>query len=112
MPHEIDGIQQIDQEELQQLLKEKEGKIKFIDVREPEEYNAGHIPNVPLIPMNSIPQRLDELDKDEEYVFICRSGNRSHMVSRFLKQQGFEKVTNFNGGMLSWRGDVKQGMEE
>jgi rhodanese-related sulfurtransferase len=62
--------------------------------------------------MNTIPARIHELDKDREYVFICRSGNRSQMVSRYLKQHGFEKVTNFYGGMLTWRGEIKQGMEE
>lgn len=110
----IDGVNQIDAEELQELLKDesKRGGIKFIDVREPHEYEAGHIPGVPLIPMNSIPAKLSELDKDEEYVFICRSGNRSHHVSKFLQQHGYNKVTNFNGGMLSWKGDTKQGSEQ
>lgn len=108
----IDGVNQIDAEELQTLLKDEGKKIQFIDVREPHEYEAGHIPGVPLIPMNTIPAKLSELNKDETYVFICRSGSRSHQVSKYLQMQGFSDVSNFYGGMLSWKGDVKPGSEE
>ena len=109
----IDGINQIDVEELKKILESDERKnYKIIDVREPHEYNAGHIPGIPLLPMNSIPAVLDKLDKDENYLFICRSGNRSHHVSRFMKANGFEKVTNFSGGMLVWNGPIKTGMDE
>lgn len=111
MAQEIEGVRQIDAAELKQLLEDNPGLI-FIDVREPEEYTAGHIPGVPLIPMNTIPSRMAELDKDAPYVFICRSGNRSHQVSKYLQMNGFTNVTNFMGGMLSWKHDVKQGMEE
>ena len=111
MSKQIEGIPQILAEDLKQLIAEKKN-VKLIDVREPHEYDAGHIPGVPLIPMQTIPARMGELEKDEEYVFICRSGARSHEVSKFLKANGFEKVTNFHGGMLSWNGDVKRGMDE
>jgi rhodanese-related sulfurtransferase len=106
----MDGIKQISADELKELL-EKESAIKFIDVREWHEYVAGHIPGVPLIPMQQIPAHMEKLPKEDTYVFICRSGNRSHLVSKFLQQNGYERVINFNGGMLSWRGPVKQGME-
>lgn len=108
----IDGINQISAKELQEILDTKDKNIKIIDVREPEEYISGHIPGVPLIPMNQIPSKLGELEPAEEYIFICRSGNRSHMVAKFLKDNGIENVTNFNGGMLSWSGAIKQGMDE
>ena len=115
MAFEIEGIKQIDTEELKQLLQEAKDSnksVQFVDVREPHEYEAGHIPGVPLIPMNSIPSRFKELPEAEEYVFICRSGSRSPMVSAFLKQNGVEHVCNFNGGMLSWTGDVKTGADQ
>jgi len=114
MPQEIEGIRQIDANELKELIEGREARpnLKLIDVREPHEYNAGHIPGVPLIPMQTIPARIAELNKDDEFVFICRSGARSQEVSKFLKAKGFEKVTNFRGGMLSWGGDIKPGMDE
>ncbi|MGZ4111019.1 MAG: rhodanese-like domain-containing protein [Tumebacillaceae bacterium] len=108
----IDGVNQISADELKEKLEESGKNVKFIDVREPGEYDAGHIPGVPLIPMNQIPARFGEVGEADEYVFICRSGNRSHMVAKFLKDNGIENVTNFNGGMLSWSGPIKQGMEE
>ncbi|ASS75119.1 sulfurtransferase [Tumebacillus algifaecis] len=113
MAKEIDGIRQMDAAELQELIaKLEQGKVKLIDVREPHEYTAGHIPGVPLIPMNYIPGKMTELNKEDEYVFICRSGNRSQQVARYLKMNGYDKVINFYGGMLSWAGPTKQGMEE
>lgn len=111
MAFELDGVQQIDAAELKQLIDDKKN-VKIIDVREPHEYTAGHIPGIPLIPMQQVPQHVGELDKDADYVLVCRSGNRSHHVAKFLQQQGFGKVTNFNGGMLSWPYEVKEGMDK
>lgn len=111
MSYELDGVKQIEAEELQELVKNKQEDVVLIDVREPEEYEAGHIPGVPLLPMQSIPSFIKGFQKDKEYVFICRSGNRSQKVSLFLQQYGIDKVTNFNGGMLSWEGDKKTGPE-
>ncbi|HEU4965289.1 MAG TPA: rhodanese-like domain-containing protein [Bacilli bacterium] len=111
MAKEIDGINQIDAAELKQLIDEKKN-VTLIDVREPQEYEAGHIPGIPLIPMHQIPANLDKLDKDTEYVFVCRSGNRSQQVAHFLKAKGFDKVSNFYGGMLSWSYEIKPGMDK
>ncbi|MFD2168773.1 rhodanese-like domain-containing protein [Tumebacillus lipolyticus] len=113
MAKEIDGIRQVDAAELQALIAQFEaGKIKLIDVREPHEYTAGHIPGVPLVPMNTIPSMLAELGKEESYVLVCRSGNRSQQVARYMKMNGYEDVINFYGGMLSWSGPTKQGMDQ
>ncbi|MDQ0258001.1 rhodanese-related sulfurtransferase [Evansella vedderi] len=111
MSYEKDGIKQIEVEELKELLKSNGEDKVFIDVREPEEYEAAHIPGVPLLPMNNIPFFLEGFKKDKEYVFICRSGNRSQNVSRYLKENGIEKVVNFDGGMLSWDGEKAAGPE-
>ena len=109
MSYEIDGIIQIDFDEFQELLKKDAAEPIIIDVREPEEYEEAHIPNLPLLPMNNIPQVMDELDKNKEYVFVCRSGNRSQHVALYLKQNGFEKVRNYAGGMLGWQGQTETG---
>ncbi|MDQ0207952.1 rhodanese-like domain-containing protein [Alkalicoccobacillus murimartini] len=111
MSFEEDGIVQIKEEEIQQLLKVGAKEPILIDVRELEEYSESHIPGVPLIPMNTIPSMVADLDRSSSYVFICRSGKRSQNVALYLKEQGITNVRNFAGGMLSWNGEVKQGLE-
>lgn len=112
MSNENKGVTQIDKDELKNILSDSDNNKVVIDVREPEEYNEAHIPGVPLVPMQTIPDLLDGFDKDKEYVFVCRSGNRSQNVSLFMKQQGYEKVENYDGGMLVWDGETKAGMEK
>jgi rhodanese-related sulfurtransferase len=106
-----DGIKQVDKEELKNILSVKDPKQIVIDVREPDEYDAGHIPGVPLAPMHTIPNLVEGFDNDKEYTFVCRSGNRSQNVSLFLKEQGIENVANFDGGMLDWDGETSAGPE-
>lgn len=106
-----EGVKQIELNELKDILKTKKGNVFVIDVRELEEYDAFHIPGIPLIPMPSIPNVLSGLKKDKEYIFVCRSGNRSHHVARFLKQNGIEGAHNFYGGMISWDEEVQTGLE-
>ncbi|WP_280769312.1 rhodanese-like domain-containing protein [Salipaludibacillus daqingensis] len=112
MSNEYNGVKQVDTTELKKILANKNKEKVVIDVREPEEYYSGHIPGVPLLPMHSIPNLLEGFDKNKEYVFVCRSGNRSQNVSLFMKEQGFENVINFDGGMLDWDGEEKQGPEK
>ncbi|MCT2193890.1 rhodanese-like domain-containing protein [Paenibacillus sp. MB22_1] len=112
MPQMIGGISHIDKDELHALLQDPANETIVIDVREPFEYEAGHIPGIPLIPMGEIPDRLDELDPKQEYVFVCRSGSRSYEVARYLQAQGFERVHNFLGGMLGWDLEVEYGFDE
>lgn len=76
--------------------------VVIIDVREPYEYQESRIPGVILMPMNSVPQRLDEIPRDKTVVVMCRSGNRSSRVVQFLRQQGFTNVHNMAGGILAW----------
>lgn len=77
--------------------------VVIFDVREPEEYAAGHIPNVILIPMGQVPNRLAEIPKDKTVILTCRSGNRSGQVADYLRQQGWTNVHNMQGGILAWQ---------
>jgi rhodanese-related sulfurtransferase len=114
VPFIQNGISSIDAEELLELYEKNQTnpRVTLIDVREPEEYEEGHIPGVKLIPMGTIPDMANTLDPDGEYVFICRSGRRSFYVTNYLQNLGFKKVHNFHGGMLSWTGPIERGEDE
>lgn len=109
--YEKDGIQQIEYAELKDIIENKQKDSIIIDVREVEEYVEGHIPNVPLVLMNKIPEVISQFDKEKEYIFVCRSGVRSQNVALFFKNHGFEKVSNYAGGMLAWEGPKEEGPE-
>jgi len=99
-------IKTITPEEVKTKL-ENEETLYLIDVREDEEVAEGMIPEAVHIRMGDIPEHLEQLDKDIEYIIICRSGNRSGKVCKYLMFQGYEKVLNMSGGMLKWTGEIK-----
>ncbi|MCU0509220.1 MAG: rhodanese-like domain-containing protein [Anaerolineae bacterium] len=78
--------------------------VFWLDVREQSEYDAGHIPDITLIPTGEVAQRLAEIPKDKPVVVTCRSGNRSAQVTQFLREQGYTNVHNMEGGILAWQG--------
>jgi rhodanese-related sulfurtransferase len=98
-------IQTITTDELKKKLEAGE-ELLLVDVREDEEIEMGKIKQAKHIRMGDIPENLDKLDKDKEYIFICRSGRRSENVCHYLQDQGY-KVRNMVGGMLEWEGDVE-----
>ncbi|PZE21976.1 rhodanese-like domain-containing protein [Paenibacillus xerothermodurans] len=73
----------------------------IIDVREPVEWDYYHLNEAQLIPMQSIPTRLEELPKDRDLYIVCAHGVRSTHVCYFLREQGFNNVINVNGGMAA-----------
>ena len=73
----------------------------LIDVREIDEYQAGHVPNAVLVPLASVPSALDVFPTDQRAYVICRSGARSHRACEFLVDQGIDAV-NVVGGTLAW----------
>ncbi|WP_338777769.1 rhodanese-like domain-containing protein [Metabacillus sp. FJAT-52054] len=97
-------IKEISPSEVQEKLQNGEN-IELIDVREDEEVAEGIISKAKHIKMGDIPARAGELDKEKEYIFICRSGRRSENVAAFLQEQGY-KVVNMTGGMLEWKGET------
>ena len=107
----IEGISHLDVRELQSVLEDAANSSVVIDVREVEEYEAGHIPGIPLIPMGDIVDYLEQFDRGKEYIFVCRSGRRSLEVAKFFKNNGFDKVHNYLGGMLQWDGELAFGQE-
>lgn len=86
-----------------EVLKLKD-QVKLIDVRQPDEYTGelGHVPGAELIVLNSLPENLNQVPKDQTVVFTCRSGGRSAQAAAYAKSQGYEHVYNMQGGMLLW----------
>ncbi len=75
----------------------------LIDVRQPEEHEQSNIPHSMLIPLDSLPSRIQELEhfKEHELILYCRSGGRSARACEYLYARGFN-VVNLIGGMLDW----------
>lgn len=82
----------------------------LLDVREPWEYQTCHIEGATLIPMQTIPARLQELDEETEIVCICHHGMRSMQVAAFLERNGFTRITNLTGGVHAWAVQVDPAM--
>ena len=80
------------------LQKYQAGEIQVVDVREQEEYDALHLDEVPLLPLSELADRYQELELDQPYYVICKSGRRSARACQFLEEQGYD-VTNVQGGM-------------
>ncbi|NOK61356.1 MAG: rhodanese-like domain-containing protein [Chloroflexi bacterium AL-W] len=78
-------------------------EVFVLDVREVDEYTAGHIPGVTHIPMNDVPARLEEIPTDKTVIVTCRSGNRSSQITTFLQDQGYTNIHNMQGGILAWQ---------
>jgi rhodanese-related sulfurtransferase len=79
----------------------------LLDVREPDEWQAGHAPGAVHVPLADVPSRLGDLPEvDGPLPVVCRSGGRSGRAAEWLAQQGFE-VANVDGGMRAWDGAGK-----
>lgn len=73
----------------------------LLDVREHDEWEAGHAPGAVHIPMSEIPERLDEIPEADRLYVVCRSGGRSSKVTAYLNASGWDAV-NVERGMNGW----------
>jgi rhodanese-related sulfurtransferase len=74
----------------------------LLDVREADEWAAGHAPDAHHLPMMEVPARLSEIPADADVVVVCRSGGRSGQVVGYLMNNGWDNVRNLDGGMRQW----------
>ena len=79
---------------------QSEGAV-LIDVREPNEWESGHVQGAKLIPMGNLDRELPKLRKDRQVLFICRSGRRAGRATASAKDQGLN-AANVRGGMIQW----------
>jgi rhodanese-related sulfurtransferase len=77
------------------------GGATLIDVREQDEWDAGHAPTARLLPMSVLRDRIDELPTDTQLLIVCHSGGRSLRVTDLLLKSGYDAV-NVIGGMTAW----------
>ena len=91
---------QIDAAELQR--REAAGAA-VIDVRGHAEWEGGHIPGVPNIPLGALAARLAEVPRDRPVIVQCQGGARSAMAASVLKAHGWDDVTNMSGGFAAWK---------
>ena len=89
-------------EEAKEIMDIEEGYI-ILDVREQDEYDAGHIPGAILIPYTQIEAKASEMlaDKDQLILVYCRSGRRSKIAAEALVELGYTNIKEF-GGILDW----------
>lgn len=79
---------------------ERENAI-IVDVREPSEWDAGHIADAIHIPLGELTERAGELPADRPIIAACRSGARSAKATTFLNERGFD-ASNLEGGTTAW----------
>ncbi|HJV18062.1 MAG TPA: rhodanese-like domain-containing protein [Bacillales bacterium] len=82
-------------------------KAQLIDVREPNEFEAGHILGSRNIPMSQLKMRMKEIRPDLPVYLYCQSGMRSGRAAQFLYRRGYKDLTHLQGGFKGWTGKVK-----
>lgn len=87
------------------------GAALILDVREPYELNVCKVSQFEHIPMGQIPARLESIPKDKHLLVLCHHGTRSMNVTRFLRAQGLENVSNIRGGIEAWAREIDPTMK-
>ncbi|SFL82602.1 Rhodanese-related sulfurtransferase [Gracilibacillus orientalis] len=83
-------------------------KAQLIDVREPKEYDGGHILGARNIPLTQLKQRLTELRQDKPVYLYCQNGSRSTRAALILNKQGYKDLYQLQGGYKKWTGKIKK----
>jgi adenylyltransferase/sulfurtransferase len=84
-------------------MRDRGDSMVLLDVREPHEYAIADLSDSVKIPLGALPARFLELPSDQELVIYCRSGARSAHAVGFLRQRGYDKAKNLEGGILAWQ---------
>jgi rhodanese-related sulfurtransferase len=77
--------------------------VVYLDVREPNEWNLGHLPGAVHLPRGNLESKVEGLvDRDQRVVVYCARGNRSALAALTMKQMGYDKVASMSGGIQGW----------
>ena len=85
---------------------------QLLDVRQPKEYEEGHLAGAILIPLKELPSRLGELAREKPVIVYCAVGGRSKAAAQLLAGKDFASVYNMAGGIKAWQGRQAKGPEE
>lgn len=102
-------MKEITVEELKSMMDGNE-EFQLIDVREPFEYEVSNL-NGLNIPLSGILVEVDKISKEVPVVIHCRSGKRSAQAIMLLEQQGYDNLSNLEGGVLAWQEDIDPDMD-
>ena len=99
---EREPFYRVDVAEAKEMVKDP--SVAVIDVRDPHEFQAGHVPEATLIPVNSVFARREELPKDGKILFVCKMGSRSALAAEMAAAAGLpaERLYNLEGGTDAW----------
>jgi rhodanese-related sulfurtransferase len=86
----------------------KVGSVTLIDVREPSEFAAGHVPGAVNLPLGGLPGSAGQIERDARIIVICQSGHRSVRAAKRLLKAGFTDVRNVVGGTSAWQGKLRR----
>lgn len=101
-------VNRISPEEARKLLEQNPDAL-LIDVRQPEEYEKGHIPGAILLSLPELPDKLAELKTDRGIVTYCRLGRRSLAAAQLIADENDTEVFTIDGGIMAWNGLVAKG---
>jgi len=103
-----EGFQEIEPADLETALAADSAPL-LLDVRTPEEFGSGHIPGALLIPIDELPERLDELAafKERGVITYCERGTRATRALELLESAGFQNLRLLAGSMSRWRGEER-----
>jgi len=92
--------------------KSNSSEYNLVDVRQPGEYEQGHLPGARLIPVGQLSDRVEELDPGKTTIVYCAAGVRSRAAASILERAGFREVHSMSGGINAWQGLVAKGFPE
>ena len=96
-------VKTVNQDEFRQGYR----KAQLIDVREPNEYEAGHVLGARNIPLSQLKMRKSEIRPDKPVFLYCQNGMRSGRAAQFLYRKGYKDLTQLEGGFKKWTGKIK-----
>jgi len=95
-------IEEVTPEQVREM-QERDERVAYLDVREPNEWNLGRLPHAVHLPRGNLETKVEALiDRSQKVVIYCARGNRSALAALTMKQMGYENVVSMSRGFLGW----------